>query len=200
MFRHPVEYVESIRAVAKSMVNPGFNHKMFNCSFGGLKRFALKQFISVKDLDEDEDWIKTKQIFDSTDGMHFMDVRIFAALYCSNIAVVRQMIRLKNTTFFPISYSDLIEKTDQEMKRILSFCGIDESRQCDLPQTDAQCNTDLSIVFLKEFRSDLTEDEVEKVDSILDLCDLPPSKNFPTHGEDFEKYILYPSFEPNTNV
>ena len=187
MYRHPIEYVKSVRSVVRSLLHPLIQQMPLALNFGSdFRSFCNKQFITIEDVN----WTKVQAMFDAIEGLDYLDARNFAGLFCSNIAVVKQMSCLKNINFLAVSYHDLQDSTDQEMRRIRSFCDIDQSRQCSLPKRDTQHNSDLSRAHLKKFKNDLTEEEIKNVDFVLSLCDLPPSKEFPIHGQDFEKSIL----------
>ena len=83
--------------------------------------------------------------------------------------------------------------TDGEMKRILNFCNLqsllDENAAITLPQKDSQNNSGLSQAALQNFRSQLTEKEIDQIDVILRKCGFPSCSYFPLESSGLVKEL-----------
>jgi len=81
-----------------------------------------------------------------------------------------------------VSYHELKDNTQADMKRILEHCDM-ESFVTDLPENDSQNNSGLSRNRLRSYQTALKEEEILIVDKVLQSTGFPSSKNFPIEAD-----------------
>ena len=79
------------------------------------------------------------------------------------------------------------------MKRILRFCNLQdlvkENVSISLPQNDSQNNSGLSQAALQNFRTQLTDKEINQIDVILRKCGFPSCSYFPLESSGLVKEL-----------
>ena len=198
MYRHPVEYVKSVRSVYFSLLHPIVRHVMVYAAFDlNMYEFIMRQFgqrfedpknayskmlaTAIKDLDVD----------------HNLEER-FAALYCGNMLSIMSMASSGINKVHVVSYHELKEDTQDNMKQILKHCDMQQnSEEGDekdslvphLPENDSQNNSGLSRSRLRSYQTALKDKEILVVDKVLKLCGFPTCDKFPIESNELSDIL-----------
>ena len=190
LFRHPLQYVTSLKSVFNSLLHPVIHSTLMRLSikmnvetflmshFSNLEHPKAKQMLA---LIEKEDFKKNK-------------IGLFTALYCSNMMSAQAQADELNFNFKVVSYHELIEKDKgpRIMSDVARHCRVDPGPDIELspPDFDSQTNSGLSRQHLQNFKTDLTEEEVAEIDRILGLCGFPPCESSPIDALNMQQRVL----------
>ena len=145
--------------------------------FSNLEHPKAKQMLA---LIEKEDFKKNK-------------IGLFIALYCSNMMSAQAQADDYGFNFKVVSYHELIEKEKgpQIMSDVARHCNVDPGQDIELlpPDFDSQTNSGLSRQHLQNFKTDLTEEEVNEIDRILTLCGFPPCESSPIDAFNMQRVL-----------
>lgn len=124
MYRHPEEYVRSLRTVYRSLLHPVARSLLLYISFGmGMKEFIMRQFPREKGSSPSKYELT---LLDAIKGLNLHNYVIrFAALFCGNLLKMMQLAKEDNINFFIVSYHELKDETASQMKKILQHCQLD---------------------------------------------------------------------------
>jgi len=182
MYRHPVEYVKSVRSVFKSILHPIVRHIMVYAAFDlNMYEFIMRQFGQHFDDLNNPYSQKLHKAVKELDVDQNLEER-FAALYCGNLLSIMSMAASGINKVHVVSYHELKDNTQSDMKRILEHCDM-ETFVTDLPENDSQNNSGLSRNRLRSYQTALKEEEILVVDKVLQMCGFPSSKNFPLEAD-----------------
>ena len=179
MYRHPAEYVRSIRSLYKSLF-PAFVYHLLsytafykwltNDAFGmNMKEFVLRH-IDPRCRNDEENVYKQKMVnalnkFDVEEERH-LEQR-FSAMYCANLLSILSMTSGGNKGIHVVSYHQLKDDTEACMTRIYEFCNIHSDNENDggnsvtcLPQQDSQINSGISRNNLEFYQDVLSGKEI----------------------------------------
>ena len=189
MYRHPVEYVKSVRSVYHSLMHPIVRHIMVYAAFDlNMYEFIMRQF--GQQFEDPNNMFSQKLV----EAIKELDVdqneeERFAALYCGNLLSIMSMASSGMNNIGVVSYHELKDDTESDMRRILKHCDMgvthkglneDASFVPHLPENDSQNNSGLSRNKLKSYQAILKTHEILVVDKVLELCGFPPCHKFPT--------------------
>lgn len=209
MYRHPAEYVRSVRSVYKSLLHPIVRQLMMVMSFSmNMNEFIMRQFGAKNDDQENAYIRKMTNALDNLDVDNNLEQR-FAALFCANmLSLMKISSNGGNMGIRVVSYHELKDNTHADMNRIRKFCEMeitpekadndnddDESVVIRLPENDSQNNSGLSRNKLRSHQTTLKDREISIVDEVLELCGFPSCDKFPLDSENLSDIlgILKPS-------
>ena len=209
MYRHPAEYVRSIRSLYKSLFPKVVYHLLSFTSFykwltNDAFSMNMKEFV-VRHIDPrasktDEENNSFKPIlmdllekYDVEEERHL--VQRFAAMFCANILGMFDILSKGNISIHIVSYHELKDDTESCMNQIYKFCNIKLAENnnaysnnvaaTSLPHHDSQANSGISRTKLKSYQNVLTENEIDTVDNLLQHSGLHACNNFPLQSEKF---------------
>ena len=200
MYRHPAEYVRSVRSVFKSLLHPVVHHMMMYMAFKmEMKDFILRQMPQY-DKDEELD-IYTRRITNALEKLdvdHDLEQR-FAALFCCNLISLMRMAAEEGIDFHVVSYHELKVSTHSDMNKIRQFCKMEQPERpnedevdslvTQLPKNDSQTNSGLSRNNLQRYQTALKDTEISTVDEVLELCGFPSCDKFPLDAENLSHIL-----------
>ena len=192
MYRHPAEYLRSVRSVFFSVFHPFFRSLALMLSYqeNNIESFAGRQFpvMSKEAMQANVHWHKSRRMFQVLDNTY---ESIFSGLFASNLMTIKYLMEVHHIDFLPVSYHDLKVDPEGEMFKIRQFCQIDQSRKCTLPERDTQANSGLSRETLNPYKIDLKPEEVSKLDLALVTSGFPKSSEFPIHASQFKDLMSF---------
>ena len=200
MYRHPVEYVKSVRSVYKSLLHPIVRHIMVYAAFDfDLNEFILRQFGQNFVVQNNLYINKLVKALETLDVERNLEER-FSALFCGNMLSMISMSssnRINNVHV--VSYHELKDNTQADMNRILKHCEMEldnnevqNEEDCfvtRLPENDSQNNSGLSRSNLKSYQTALKDAEISIVDKVLLLCGFPSCDKFPLDSNNFTEVL-----------
>ena len=190
MYRHPVEYVKSVRSVFKSILHPIVRHVMVYAAFDmNMYEFIMRQFGQYFDDPNNAYSGKLDKTLKELNVDQNLEER-FAALYCGNMLSLMSMASSGINKVHVVSYHEIKENTQSDMKRILKHCDMEpkeDSKENEedsfvtnfTTENDSQNNSGLSRNRLKSYQTALKDTEILVVDKVLKLCGFPSCDNFP---------------------
>ena len=207
MYRHPAEYVRSIRSLYHSLF-PAFVYKLLSIptfykwitsdSFGmNMKEFVLRH-IDPRCKDDEGNLYRLKikgalDKFDVEEERH-LEQR-FAAMYCANLLSILDIVSDGHGIIHVVSYHELKNDTESCMDRIYKFCDIkipvankkhsNVSKVRCLPEGDSQANSAISRRNLKSYQNILNEKDIMTVNDVLKYSGIPCCENFPLESDKF---------------
>ena len=198
MYRHPAEYVRSVRSVYNSLLHPIVRHLMIFSAFNmDMNGFIMRQFGQKCDNQESAYVRKMTNALDQLDTMGNLEQR-FSALFCGNILSFMKILTEVNNNIQVVSYHELTDNTHSNMKLIRKHCEIESESEVEesddnfvicLPENDSQNNSGLSRNRLRSFQTVLKDKEICVVDEVLQLCGFPPCEKFPLDAAGFTKLL-----------
>lgn len=192
MYRHPTEYLRSVRSVFFSVFHPFFRSLALMLSYqeNSIESFAGRQFpvMSKEATQANAHWQKSMKMFKALDNTY---ESIFSGLFASNLMTIKYLMEVHCIDFLPVSYHDLKDDPEGEMFKIRRFCQIDQARKCKLPERDTQANSGLSRETLNPYKIDLTTTEVSKLDLALVTSGFPLSSEFPVQANQFKQLMSF---------
>ena len=221
MYRHPAEYVRSIRSLYHSLL-PAFVYKLLSIpivynfltsdSFGmNMKEFVARHIEPRCKRDEDNKYrlkiLSALKIFNVESEKHLEER--FGMMYCANLLSALDIATTSQSKTEVVSYHELKDDTDSCMKRIYQFCDIKgyqentrisgNAKVTNLPQYDSQANSPISKTNLKSYQNALNENDIKVLNEVLQYCGVPSCANFPIHSENFiDKFPILKSFPPSS--
>lgn len=192
MYRHPAEYVRSLISVYKSLLHPLARSLLLYLSFAfDIKEFIMRQFAGTKQQYRS---IYEARMEDALTRINLRSrVKRFTALFCGNLLAFLQLAKEENIPFLMVSYHELKDDTDKDMKRILRYCQlgclVGDNVEVLLPENDSQTNSGLSRKALKTHKESLTDKEVNEIDVILRDCGFPSCSHFPLESHELVKEL-----------
>ena len=185
MFRHPVDYVNSLQTVFISLLHPIARSKLIQRSVGyDMAGFILTHF----DDTENDPYNIAKKIVTHFDLDHYP--YRFACLYVANMLGIRYQRTEKHVDFKVVSYHELVAKPKTTMRGVFEFCGLPDVSVENISENDSQKNSGLSRQTLTKFKKSLSEAEIEEVDKVLKMSGFPDQKSFPLDAETLTQTLL----------
>ena len=124
MYRHPEEYVRSLRTVYRSLLHPVARSLLLYISFGmGMEEFIMRQFPREKGTTASKYELTLSDSIKNL-NLHNYVIR-FAALFAGNVLKMLQLAKEENIDFLIVSYHELKDETASQMKKILQHCQLD---------------------------------------------------------------------------
>ena len=207
MYRHPAEYVRSIRSLYRSLL-PAFIYKLLSIpivyhfltsdSFGmNMKEFVLRHIEPRCKKDEINKYrlkiLSGLKMFNVESEQHLEER--FGMIYCANLLSALDIASAGYSKTEVVSYHELKDDTDSCIRRIYQFCDIitlQENNQVSgnkkitsLPQNDSQANSPISQTNLKSYQNILNKKDIEILDEVLEYCGVPTCANFPLESKNF---------------
>ena len=218
MYRHPAEYVRSIRSLYKSLF-PAFVHQLLSSptfhkwlthdAFGmNMKEFVLRHIDPrCGNIEENvyiQKMINTLQKFDVEEERNIE--QRFSAIYCANLLSILNMTSKGSSSIHVVSYHQLKDNTEACMSRIYQFCNIQSEIDNNhggnivtcLPQHDSQANSGISRNSLESYQDALNENEISILNEVLHHCGFPTCDKFPLESDKFAVAFGIPSTTCNT--
>ena len=209
MYRHPAEYVRSIRSLYHSLL-PQFVYKLLSIpivydfltsdSFGmNMKEFVLRH-IDPRCKTNENNKYRLKMIgalkrFNVESEQHLEER--FGSMYCANLLSILDIVSDGYSKIEIVSYHELKNDTDLCMKRIYQFCNIkalekndrlsEQEKVTSLPQGDSQANSPISQTNLKSYQNALNKKDIATLNEVLQYCGVPSCANFPLESDNFVK-------------
>lgn len=187
LFRHPTQYVTSLKSVFDSLLHPVIHSTLMRLSIKmGVESFLLSHFSRL----DHPKARQMKRLIDTVE-MKKNKLNLFAALFCSNMMSVQEQSEY-GINFKVVSYHELIEKenVDRIVIDLARFCHIDHDNRVELPEGDSQTNSGLSRQHLQSYKKSLGEDEIELIDNVLNECGFPSCKDFPIDSHSMATQVL----------
>ena len=211
MYRHPAEYVRSIRSLYHSLL-PKFVYKLLSIpivynlmtsdSLGmNMREYMLRHIEPRCQKNENNNFrmkiLSALEIFNVESEHHL--VERFGVMYCANLLSIQDIATKGYSKIEVVSYHELKNYTALCMKRIYQFCNIKPSAKEDshfrnelvtgLPQYDSQANSPISQTKLKSFQNALNEKDIATLNKILQYCGAPTCATFPLESDNFISYF-----------
>ncbi|TRY75435.1 hypothetical protein TCAL_09502 [Tigriopus californicus] len=191
LYRHPIEYYKSLKAVYRALLHPLVDILMMKLSIKMEQdEFILSQFPFANRSDTNEHLQLMKGALNAYSSKQ--KTVLLIGLYVANLLSIKHQAKELGIDFKVISFQELKDTPEIVFKDVIDFCGIAINEDANfkaLPDSDSQQNSVLSRSNLSNYQTPVTDQEKKLIDALLQICHLPSILEFSNHSLEFQKQL-----------